>query len=63
MIQLELDGYTYSQEAVARFLARLSVVPDLTDVQIKTSQLTEVGGKQIVQFAIFATVRNAGGMS
>jgi Tfp pilus assembly protein PilN len=55
--QLELDGYTYSQEAVARFLARLSVIPDLTDVELRTSQLTTVGGKQIVSFAVVSTVR------
>src|SRR5439155_17095280 len=27
---IEIDGYTYSHDAVARFLARLALVPDLT---------------------------------
>jgi Tfp pilus assembly protein PilN len=55
--QLEIDGYTYSQAAVARFVARLQVVPDLSDVTVKTSTMTLVGGKEIDQFTIVGTVR------
>jgi Tfp pilus assembly protein PilN len=53
---LEIDGYTYSQEAVARLLARLAVVPDLSDVQLKTSALSLIGKRTVVQFTITATV-------
>jgi Tfp pilus assembly protein PilN len=51
---LVIDGYTYSQEGVARFLARLSVIPDLQNVQLVSSELTDVAGRQVVKFTINA---------
>jgi Tfp pilus assembly protein PilN len=57
-----ITGYTYSQEGVARLLARLSVLPDLTNVQLQTSALTDIGGRPVIQFTILANVR-AGGSS
>jgi len=57
-----ITGYTYSQEGVARLLARLSVLPDLTNVQLQTSALTDIGERPVIQFTILANVR-AGGSS
>jgi Tfp pilus assembly protein PilN len=58
-----INGYTYSQEGVARLLARLSVLPDLTDVQLQTSALTEIGDRPVIQFTILANVRAGGSTS
>ena len=58
-----ISGYTYSQESVARLLARLSVLPDLTDVQLQTSALTEIGSRPVIQFTILANVRAGGSAS
>ena len=59
--QFTLDGYTYSHAAVARLLSRLSVVPDLINVQLQQSTLTKVGPAKAVHFIIAADVRQAGG--
>jgi Tfp pilus assembly protein PilN len=57
-----ITGHTYSQEGVARLLARLSVLPDLANVQLQTSVLGEIGERPVIQFTILANVR-AGGTS
>jgi Tfp pilus assembly protein PilN len=62
-IPVEIDGYTYSHDAVARFLARLALVPDLTDVELKSSALSTIGTRNVVQFSITATVPPGGGSS
>jgi Tfp pilus assembly protein PilN len=54
---LTVNGYTYSHESVARLLARLSVLPDLENVQLQRSTLARVGTQTVVQFAILADVR------
>ncbi len=54
---LSLEGYTYSQEGVARFLSRLAVIPELTDVRLKRSELTTVLGRLVVGFSIDAGIR------
>jgi Tfp pilus assembly protein PilN len=59
--QFTLDGYTYSHAAVARLLSRLSVVPDLVNVQLQQSTLTKVGPAKAVHFTIAADVRQGGG--
>jgi Tfp pilus assembly protein PilN len=58
-----LVGYTYSQEGVARFLARLEIVPDLADVSLDSSAKTTVSGRTVVQFTIAAKVRAPGATS
>ena len=58
-----LVGYTYSQDAVARFLARLEVVPDLADVSLDSSTKTTLSGHSVVQFTIAAKVRAPGATS
>jgi len=60
---LTMDGYTYSQPAVARLLTRLSVIPDLVNVQLQQSTLTKIGSTPVVHFTIAADVRKPGGGS
>lgn len=49
-----ITGYTYSHDSVARLLSRLELVPDLAGVQLQTSTVAELGGRQVVQFSIIA---------
>jgi len=58
-----INGYTYSQDGVARLLSRLNVLPDLTNVQLQTSSLTRVGTQDVVQFTILADVSPPGAAS
>jgi len=57
---MTLMGYTYSHAGVARLLSRLSVLPDLTSVQLQTSVLAEIGERKVVQFTILANVKPGG---
>lgn len=57
---LTLHGSTYSHASVARLLARLQVIPDLTNVQLQQSALLQVGTQEIVQFTINADLRTSG---
>ncbi|HEY4236568.1 MAG TPA: PilN domain-containing protein [Gaiellaceae bacterium] len=61
--ELTIAGYTYSQASVARLLERLSVVPDLTDVQLQSSQSTTVANQKVITFTIVANIRNGKGAS
>lgn len=54
---LNLAGYTYSQEGVARFLSRLAVIPELQGVKLVKSVQAPVSGRIVVQFSIQADVR------
>ena len=54
---LTVNGYTYSHGSVARLLSRLSVLPDLTNVQLQSSTLARVGTQNVVQFTLLADVR------
>ena len=58
-----ITGYTYSHDAVARLLSRIAVVPDLANVQLRRSTLSEVEGRPVVEFEIGAEVRKAGAAS
>jgi Tfp pilus assembly protein PilN len=60
---LHITGFTYSQAAVARLLARLSVLPDLQQVSLTNAATTEVGTRSVVQFDIGADLRTAGATS
>src|SRR5438552_12969474 len=55
-----IDGYTYSHEAVARLLTRLSVIPDLEQVQLEKSEQADLGDRSVVHFKIEANVRAPG---
>jgi Tfp pilus assembly protein PilN len=58
---LVIGGYTYSQDAVARLLSRLQVVPDLTNVQLQSSAVTPLGNSNVVAFTILADIKTGGG--
>ncbi|MGZ4388588.1 MAG: PilN domain-containing protein [Gaiellaceae bacterium] len=59
----KISGFTYSQSAVARLLARLSVVPDLEAVSLTSSAHDEVANRAVVTFSIAANVRAPGASS
>ena len=61
--EVNFQGYTYSQESVARLLERLSVVPDFTDVQLQSSTTSQVGNQNVVSFTIVANIRQGKGAS
>ena len=52
-----LAGHSYSHQSVARLLARLALLPDLANVELRQSLMTTVAGRRIVQFTIVASVR------
>jgi Tfp pilus assembly protein PilN len=55
-----INGRTYSQDGVARLLARLALVPHLTNVTLQhSSAATSETGRKIVEFTINATVKGA----
>jgi Tfp pilus assembly protein PilN len=54
-----IEGSTYSHDAVARLLSRLSVVPDLTNVQLVSSTMAPVNGQNVVKFNIAADIRDS----
>lgn len=56
-----IEGYTGSQESVARLLARLSVLPELSTVKLISSAKAELSGETVVQFSISATVKPVSG--
>jgi Tfp pilus assembly protein PilN len=56
-----VNGRTYSQDGVARLLARLALVPHLTNVTLQhSSAATSETGRKVVEFTINATVRGVG---
>ena len=57
---LTVNGYTYSQEAVARLLTRLALVPDLTNVTLQKSARSEIGEQPVVSFTIGADLKSGG---
>lgn len=60
---LTIQGYTYSQAGVARLLERLSVLPDLKNVQLQNSQSATVGGQTVFNFTIVSDIRQGRGAS
>jgi Tfp pilus assembly protein PilN len=61
--ELTISGYTYSQDSVARLLERLSVVPDLTNVQLQTSAWTQLAGRNVYAFTIISDIQKGRGAS
>lgn len=55
-----VDGYTRSQEDVARLLSRLALVPTLTNVQLQKTELTEQSGRPVIHFVMAADIAPAG---
>lgn len=60
---LTIQGYTYSQDGVARLLERLAVTPDLKNVQLQTSQSQLVGTHTVISFTIVSDIRKGRGAS
>jgi type IV pilus assembly protein PilM len=58
---VQIEGYTDDQVSVARLLARLRTVPSLSNVQLRSSALEEVGKNVITRFVVLADM--AGGPS
>jgi Tfp pilus assembly protein PilN len=54
---MNIQGYTYSHEGVARLLSRLQVVPALQDVKLVSSSQSTVNGQTVIAFTIEADVR------
>jgi hypothetical protein len=61
--ELTIVGYTYSQVSVARLLERLQVVPDLKNVQLKSSGTGAINNQPVVTFTIAANIRKGRGAS
>jgi Tfp pilus assembly protein PilN len=60
---LSIQGYTYSQDGVARLLERLAVVPDLNNVQLQTSQSQQLGNQTVINFTIVSDIKKGRGAS
>ena len=60
---LTIQGYTYSQDGVARLMERLEVVPDLKNVQLQTSQSAQVGNQTVINFTIVSDIEKGRGAS
>jgi Tfp pilus assembly protein PilN len=58
-----IEGYTQSQESVARLLARLSVLPELSTVDLESSVATELGPAKtkVFQFVVRTVVKPVSG--
>jgi hypothetical protein len=41
-------------------MTRLQVVPDLSNVQLQSSKVAEVAGREVVQFTILSDVERGG---
>jgi Tfp pilus assembly protein PilN len=55
------EGYTYSQDGVARLMSRMQVVPDFEHVQLLSSEGAQIGGRGAVHFRVGADIRPPGG--
>ena len=53
----QINGYTRDQAGVARLLARMAVLPELTSVRLLSSARVELGGEDVVEFTIAAGVK------
>ena len=51
-----MSGYAFTNEGVAQTLARLALVPTLTNVRLVSTASVAVGGKQLVQFQLTAAM-------
>ncbi len=54
------EGYTYSQDGVARLMARMQVVPDFEHIQLLFSERAVVSGRSIYHFSVGADIRAPG---
>jgi Tfp pilus assembly protein PilN len=56
-----IQGHTYSHDGVARLLSRLQLIPDLQNVSLVSSTVSEIAGQSVVEFSIAASIRTASG--
>jgi Tfp pilus assembly protein PilN len=54
-----LSGYAFTNEGVAQVLARLALVPTLTNVTLVSTASMAIGTKQVVQFQVSAAIVEA----
>ncbi len=59
--EFTITGRTYSHDGVARLLSRLQVIPDLQNVTLVSSSLSQVSGQPVVEFNIVADIRTVSG--
>jgi Tfp pilus assembly protein PilN len=57
--EFSIQGRTYSHDGVARLLSRLQLVPDLQNVTLVSSTLSQVDNQDVVDFSIVADLRTA----
>jgi Tfp pilus assembly protein PilN len=62
-VMFSVEGYTYSQNGVARLLSRLQVIPDFEHIQLLSSERATVGGRSVFHFRVGADIRQPGGGS
>jgi Tfp pilus assembly protein PilN len=62
-VMFQIEGFTYSQNGVARLLSRLQVIPDFQNVQLLSSETQTRGGRKIVHFRLGADIRPPGGVA
>jgi Tfp pilus assembly protein PilN len=60
---MTLVGYTYSHDAVARFMTRLALIPDLKNVWLERSERVAIAERTVIFFKVKADVRAAGATS
>jgi Tfp pilus assembly protein PilN len=60
-VMFVIEGYTYSQDGVARLLSRMQVVPDFEHIQLLSSDGAQVNGRSIYHFKVGADIRQPGG--
>jgi Tfp pilus assembly protein PilN len=59
-VMFVIEGYTYSQDGVARLLSRMQVVPDFEHIQLLSSDGAELSGRSIYHFKVGADIRQPG---
>lgn len=60
---VNITGYAYSHDGVARLLARLNLVPHLEGVKLNSSARDRSRGRSVVKFTIAADLRQGGASS
>jgi Tfp pilus assembly protein PilN len=54
-----LTGFSRTRENIAQLLTRMETIPDLAGVQLLAATVTEIGGEEVVEFSITATLEES----
>jgi len=54
---LTITGYAMDQDGVGRLLARLGVIPELSEVQLQTATETQLNGANVVSFTVIGALK------